>query len=295
MMKCTTSVVDPGCIIRKTDLKNIIMRWTALTAMLLCTHGGCVANRPAFEPHGKTYYLDGAGGWGFGRTEVAEGLRRAGYLGDVEVFDWSPSRIPLIDQVDPFGVNKLKAKDLANRIKKYKQQWPKQEVNIIALSAGTGVMTWALERLRGKYKVDNVFYVGSSLASNYDIRRALLSVKGRMYVYFSPHDMVLQFVRATGTIDHQLLTPVAGMVGLKGKGAQFGQVVNIGWDKKWERLGWKGGHTDCVNRSFVQYEIARKLMNKDTADATLAAESPAAPSQNAAGSGQRTRGGHEGR
>lgn len=232
--------------------------FTAASVLLLLS--GCHNSRSDFEPYGKTFYLDGAGGLGFGTSAVPEGLRRAGYLGDCEVFDWSTTKNPLLDQVDPLGFNKMHAKTLAHKIRAYRQKFPKQEVNVIALSAGTGVTVWALERLNGKYRVNNVFLLGSSLASSYDMRLALKSVKGEVYVYHSPHDAILAVVPMIGTVDGKLGAKVAGLVGLRGRPTRSNKIVNIGWEKKWERLGWNGGHTDCIGRTFVQYEIARKLM-----------------------------------
>ena len=235
-------------------------RWWVLSAALaVVTASGCSTAHPILEPYGKTYYLDGAGGWGFGRRDVPEGLRRGDYRGDCEVFDWSTTRIPLLDQVDPLGLNKLSARSLARRIKAYKQKYPDNHVNIIALSAGTGVVVWALERLKGEYKVNNVFFVGSSLAHSYDMDRALKSVGGKVHVYHSPRDLILPWVKLFGTVDGRVGSRVAGQLGLRIKESYRGKVVNIGWEKKWERLGWSGGHTDCVGRSFVQYEIARRL------------------------------------
>ena len=163
-----------GCEERGKTISHLMSqthpRWWALGAALaVVSVSGCSSSHPILEPYGKTYYLDGAGCWGFGRRDVPEGLRRADYRGDCEVFDWSTTRIPLLDQVDPLGVNKLAARSLARRIKAYKQKYPDNHVNIIALSAGTGITVWALERLKGEYKVNNVFFVGSSLAHSYDM------------------------------------------------------------------------------------------------------------------------------
>lgn len=221
---------------------------------------GCSASHPVLEPYGKTFYLDGAGGWRFGRRDVPEGLRRAGYRGDCEVFEWSTTRIPLLDHIDPFGANKLWARALARRIKAYKQKYPNNSVNLIALSAGSGVAVWALELLDGEYQVNNVVFVASSLSHDYNMDRALLSVAGKVYVYHSTRDAILPLAWVIGTVDGRVGAQIAGQVGLRDKESYGGKVVNIKWEKKWERLGWHGGHTDCVRRPFVQYEIANRLM-----------------------------------
>lgn len=248
-----------------------------LVVCMLSPAVGCGVSHAVLEPYGKTFYLDGAGGWRFGRRDVPEGLRRAGYRGDCEVFEWSTTHIPLLDHIDPLGANKLWASSLARRIKAYKQKYPHNPVNLIALSAGTGVAVWALERLKGEYQVNNVVLVGSSLSHQYDMDQALLSVAGKVYIYHSPRDAILPLAWVIGTVDGRLGARVAGQVGLHLKESYGGKVVNIKWEKKWERLGWKGGHTDCVSRPFVQYEIADRLMIESRRRKSESAPSASAP------------------
>ena len=73
----------------------------AAAALPLLLLVGCVGNPR--EEFGKTYYLDGAGNWGWGVAEVPQGLRSAGYQGDVEIFVWTSSLNPAIDQVNVLG------------------------------------------------------------------------------------------------------------------------------------------------------------------------------------------------
>ncbi len=241
-----------------------MMRWGGvglLWAMGMLT--GCHGPDRALEAYGKVFYLDGGGNWGFGTTDVPTGLRRAGYDGDCEVFNWTHTFNPALDQVNTVGA-RISARELARKIIEYKQRHPDEEVNVIALSAGTGVAIWALEYLGGRPQVNNVFFLGSSLSNGYELRRALRSVKGKLYNYYSPHDKVLQFVQlGMGTIDRQIGVEAAGQVGLK-DAERFGdKIVNIGWDKKYRRMGWNGAHTDYVNHRFIQYEVARRLMEGD--------------------------------
>lgn len=213
------------------------------------------------ERSGKTFYLDGGGNWGFGVDDVPGGLCRAGYKGDIEVFNWSRTLNPALDQINTPGA-RAAARDLARSIMKYKWRYPHNEVNLVGLSAGTGVIVWALEYLAGRPQVNNVFLMGSSLSCDYELRRALLSVKGKIYNYHSSHDAVLSFIQLSGlgTIDRRLGVQAAGQVGFQSRFGTPSQVVNIGWEEKWARLGWNGAHTDYVNSQFIQYEVAHKLM-----------------------------------
>jgi pimeloyl-ACP methyl ester carboxylesterase len=221
---------------------------------------GC-EKRGAAERFGKTFYLDGAGNWGFGASDVPEGLRQAGYHGDVEVFMWTISFNPLVDQLVT-GNARLRSAILANKIKEYARRHPDREINVIALSAGTGVAVWAVEQLDGKARVNNLILLGSSLSSTYDMRKALRHIDGNVVAYYSPHDNVLDAVRVVGTIDGKRGVDSIGQVGLHPPGGPFPQIVNIGWSRKYLPLGWAGAHTDCTNQLFVRRELSRHLIKQ---------------------------------
>ncbi len=229
-----------------------------LVAAALCS--GCAA-RGAAERFGKTFYLDGAGNWGFGSSDVPEGLRQAGYHGDVEVFMWTISFNPLVDQLAT-GNARLRSAILADKIKDYARRHPDCEINVIALSAGTGVAVWAIEQLDGKARVNNLILLGSSLSSTYDMRKALRHVDGKVVAYHSPHDNVLEAVRVVGTIDGKRGVDSVGQVGLHPPGGPYPQIVNIGWSRKYLPLGWAGAHTDCTNQVFVRRELSRHLVRE---------------------------------
>ena len=228
----------------------------AAAALPLLLLVGCVGNPR--EEFGKTYYLDGAGNWGWGVAEVPKGLRDAGYQGDVEVFIWTSSLNPAIDQVNVLG-NHLRAAMLTGKIQDYLRRHPDQDVNIIALSAGTGIATWAVEALNENEKIANMVLLGSSLSYNYDMSKALRRVRGKVYVYYSPHDeILLTGARALGTVDRKFVDG-AGLRGLHPNDGSSPKVVNIGWSSRYTRWGWTGAHTDATSPGFVQHEIARRL------------------------------------
>ena len=133
---------------------------SALAVMAIILISGCQSGNPKAEPFGKTYYLDGAGNLGFGTAQVPGGLQKAGYKGDVEVFIWTISLNPLIDQLNILGAAEAAGRRLAERIKDYKKRFPQNRVNIIALSAGTGVAVWACENLDSQSRIDNLVLLG---------------------------------------------------------------------------------------------------------------------------------------
>ena len=130
-------------------LRGDIVRMRIITTLLIsfCLIGTCgCQKRSTAENFGKTYYLDGAGNWGFGASEVPGGLEQAGYHGDVELYVWTLSFNPLVDQLNIPGA-RLRASALARRIEDYHERYPDRKINVIALSAGTGVATWAIRSI----------------------------------------------------------------------------------------------------------------------------------------------------
>lgn len=210
------------------------------------------------EKFGRTWYIDGAGNWGFGVLDVPLGLEDAGYKGQVSNYHWSLTMNPALDQTLRF-IARSSGAVLGAEISGYLKRNPGAEANIIALSAGTGVAVWAAESMKEPYKLNNIVIVGSSLSSRYDVRKALSNMKGKIYCYYSSSDPVLQGpVRLLGTIDGTF-DDSAGLVGLHGAGKSYGRVVNIGWNSKFVALGWTGGHADCTGRRFVRGEIAKRI------------------------------------
>jgi len=239
-----------------------------LGLLTLALASGCADPREKF---GRTWYIDGAGNWGFGVLDVPVGLQDAGYKGLVTNYHWSLTMNPALDQTLRF-IAKGAGAGLGNEITDYLKRNPDADANIIALSAGTGVGMWAIESVKPPYKVNNYVMVGSSLSSNYDCRKALANMKGKIYVYCSSSDPVLQGpVRALGTIDGTF-DDSAGLVGLHGPGKASGRIVNIGRTARHADLGWTGGHADCTNRAFVKAEISKWIVTQRRSSAGQTSE-----------------------
>ena len=240
------------------------------------------------EKFGRTWYIDGAGNWGFGAVGVPAGLEDRGYRGAVTNHRWSLTFNPALDQTLRF-IARGSGEALGREITDYLRRNPNADANIIALSAGTGVGIWAIENVRPPHKVNNFIMTGSSLSSRYDLTAALKNMKGNIYCYYTSSDPVLDGpVRALGTIDGTF-EESAGLVGLKGPGSNSGRVVNIARTSRHASLGWTGGHADCVTRRFVRGELYKHVVAGTPSqpihatDTAAAAHDPApAPSQSLA-------------
>lgn len=217
-----------------------------------------------------TYYLGGAGTLGgIGNGSVREGLRKGRYQGAINVIPWqSWFGDVLRDQIDRTR-NQREAQRVADEILQYQQTYPGRRVNIIALSAGTGIATWALERLPADANVGTVVFLGSSLSRRYDLTDALRRVDGRLYVYYSAADPILRYgLPLAGTVDREFQGPSAA--GLSGfalpPGASHEMIElynrklrNMAWKPRYERYGYRGLHTDGTSAPFVAEFIAPLL------------------------------------
>lgn len=252
---------------------------TLATACLLFAGGaGCarmvqfVAEREQYgeRSRGITFYIGGAGPIGHvGSFDVPAGLGEGGYPGYVEVFTWQ-GMTHAGDQIN-LSRNREKAAELASLIRRYARSYPAQKINIIALSAGTGIAAFALEYLPESVRVNDVVFLGCSLSSVYDMTRALKRVGGRLYVIYSPNDRVLRdVVWYTGTVDRSdAAQGVAGMEGFrlpdavqKDTRALYEKIRNIPYRAEFAEADYEGGHTGGTSREFVRQYLA-PLMRGD--------------------------------
>ncbi|HVP10403.1 MAG TPA: hypothetical protein VMV94_04350 [Phycisphaerae bacterium] len=253
--------------------------WLAALAALLVNWLGCsqfikVASgvrASGDKRQGITYYIGGAGPIGnVGWLDVPDGLTDAGYQGYVDVFVWQ-GFTHAGDQIN-LSRNHDKGSELATEIRQYKRSYPTREINIIALSAGTGVATFALEALPEGVKVDNVIFLGCSLSSQYNLTRALKRVRGGLYVIYSETDRILKdVVWYTGTVDRS--SAASGVAGLEGfrlpshpgpdSEMQYMKLHNVAYRPEFAEAGYKGGHIDTTSRAFICQYLAPVLMGRE--------------------------------
>lgn len=216
---------------------------------------------------GITFYLGGAGTFGsIGNLSVKQGLRAGKWPGAILVIPWqSWFGDVLRDQIDR-GRNVREAEGVAREIVQYQKQYPGRRVNIIALSAGTGIATWALEKLPEGVNVGTVVFLGSSLSRKYDLSAALRHIEGKLYVFYSGDDPILRYgLPIAGTVDREFEgASAAGLYGFALPGGASREVIelynskvrNMAWKPKYSRLGYRGRHTDGTSAEFVAAVIA---------------------------------------
>jgi hypothetical protein len=229
-------------------------------ALLFAT--GCTSTFTPEARHGMVIYCPGAGNWDLGDSGIRDGLRRAGFKGQVASVVWSVLANPAIDQTLRLNA-RVAGTRVARAIEKYIDTYPGQPISIVGLSAGTGIAMWALEDLKPGYKVDNVVLLSSSLHYTYNAGPALQHVRGKIYVYYSNLDAVLAGpMKIFGTIDGVYGGTGVGEVGLKSPVGQE-RIVNIGYKTSYRKYGYFGGHTDSTAMAFVENVLAKHLIRSE--------------------------------
>jgi pimeloyl-ACP methyl ester carboxylesterase len=249
----------------------------ALALALAAMSAGCSQMNGGpkdYSSHGDVYYLDGAGGgglisnWGRG---VNSGLQMAGFNGKYVEFPWETGMGVVADQIASDNYKRQKAGELAAIISKARSTYPDAPITLMGLSAGTAVAVFTLEALPPGCQVDNVVLLGASIGADYDLTKALRHVMGRVYVFTSENDAILNFaVPALGTADRQSGTvPAAGLAGFylpAGASPEtrrlYSKVTNVAWRASFEKDGDWGGHTDTTYPAFVRDYIAPLVMQE---------------------------------
>jgi pimeloyl-ACP methyl ester carboxylesterase len=232
----------------------------AFVLTTVTTLAGCAGAR-ATGPGPTVIFLDGSG-WAGSAGRVAQGLRAAGFRGHVESFPWTAALGPAPDHF-LVGHKKTKAEALARRIVERRRQFPRDELHLMGLSAGSAVVVFALEALPRGVDVDNVVLFEPSISGDYDLSAAMQHVGGFLYATSSPHDGVLAGVRLNADGD---TGQPAGLYGLRvpsdvQRYESYARVVNLPWRPPYAKLGWSGSHTGVTNSTFVREVIAPRVLS----------------------------------
>ena len=269
--------------------------WVAMPAILAAVivvgalAAGCAQvnyTSPERYERGLVVCLSGAGGMMGECDRIRDGLASGGVDHAIETFDWSRGDV-LSDQVSA-DANRRMAGTLARRLESYMAQHPGRPVHVVGISAGTGLLIWALEDLQQGFQVEGAVLMASSLDTKYNLGRALAKVRDHIYCFGSPIDPVLGLgVTVTGTVDRGGGL-AGGLVGFSppngasdaDKEAYKQKLAMITWWPGDWVLGNSGTHLGSTSPTFVRLRIAPLIMGnglpKTEAGGGNAAPAPAA-------------------
>jgi len=252
-------------------------------AAIAAIAAGCAktnSTSPARYEQGLVIVLGGAGGNMLGEGKRIQGsLASAGVNRAIEVFEWSQGDV-LEDQVD-MSRNRYKADELARRVEEYEARYPGRPVHLVGISAGTGLIVWALEDLPRGTKVTGAVLLASSLGSRYDLTAALGNVTDAIYSFSSVADAVLGIgVTMTGPVDRseEMAGGFAGFSPPQGAPESTRQLykeklVQRPWWPGDIVLGNLGDHIGTTSPMFIRARVSPLVMGHKGAEGEASAES----------------------
>lgn len=249
------------------------VRWLASVAFLLIAVGsvGCAPNVEKVDPSkGYILYLNGAAGFTLSDQSFTEALAEQCPQAQLMGYDWTGwyRGLPAMTEIDR---NRKKARDIAQLIQSRKAAAPDQPIDLVAHSAGTGMVVFALELLPPQIKVRHVVLLASALSPTYDLSKALTHVEGKVYAMNSPRDDVLPFTDTFGTID-RVYAPAAGIGGFikpeLGDPSQYAKLTQLMYDPAWKVHGYNGNHFSVLSDDIARKIIAPLLVGPESASPT---------------------------
>lgn len=266
--------------------------------LLLCLAAGpgaAVAAAPAAEPpvdakpadvKASLFHAPGIAGEHVIDRELIRGLRRGGFDGTTEIHDWTEDHRG-IAALYGRKRHRAQARLLAEKIEERRREQPGGRVVLTGHSGGSGIVVWALENLPDDVLVDDVLLLAPALSPGYDLSKALKHVRGKMYAFTSPNDViVLGFgTQLFTTIDGQK-GDAAGRVGftcpVDADAAAYEKLVPMPYDKAWMKLGNIGDHIGVMSARFAERVLTPLISAGPAAKTDPDPPAPAAAEKRAA-------------
>ncbi|MFO8012790.1 MAG: hypothetical protein R6X20_05725 [Phycisphaerae bacterium] len=219
--------------------------------------------------YGRVYLLSGAGGMMGECDRIRDGLKQGGARRPIETFHWSRGGV-LTDQTG-VEANRRKARQLARRIEAFKRVSPGAPVHLIGVSAGTGLVVWALEDLEPGVDATAGILISSSLDTRYDLSEALANTRDGIYSFKSVADTVLSLgVTWAGTVDRNggLAGGLVGFATPAGASEETKRLYKeklheIGWWPGDTVLGHLGDHLGATNPAYVKEKVAPIVLGEE--------------------------------
>lgn len=188
------------------------------------------------------------------------GIHEGGYAGESEIYDWTAGD-PGVAALLARRRNEREADKVAARIKQLLTDNPQLKIRLVGHSGGAGLAAWALERLPEGMQVETLVFVAPALSPRYDLSKALAHVRGKLYAFTSPNDVIVLSAgtRLLGTIDG-LKVEAAGLHGfVKPEGAddaQYAKLVPMPYTAEWMDFDNIGDHIGPMGRTFAREVIS---------------------------------------
>jgi len=240
----------------------LLILWMSLSACC----GGCGSPVQPYLSQsrlerGFVLVLTGIEGRSRFNEAIADGLANGGCPYAIEIYDWTSSWMPLVDQNSPRR-NQNKAYDVALRVARYQLAYPDRPVFLVGQSGGGGMAIWTAERLHGR-RVDGIVLLAASVSPSYRLDRALAASRQGIVNFYSERDM---FLLGFGTTVFRTMdgshSKSAGMVGfaVPPPPAAYGKLFQVPFHSRMSASGHYGLHVTSGAEGFVREYVTPILM-----------------------------------
>lgn len=230
-----------------------------MTLLGLCC-GGCF--RDHSQPYldstrldkGYVLVLTGIEGRSRFNTAIAHGMAQGGCPYAIEIYDWTGSWMPLVNQ-ESVQRNKNRACDIASKVLRYKMTYPDRPVFLVGQSGGAAMSIWAAECLNGR-TVDGIVLLAASISPEYRLDRAINNSKRGIVSFYSERDV---FLLGFGTTVFRTMdgshSKSAGMVGFaypEPPPAAYSRLYQVPFNERMSASGNYGLHMTSGSADFVK-------------------------------------------
>jgi pimeloyl-ACP methyl ester carboxylesterase len=168
MVDLLTAMFAPYPLARKLML--------ALLTGILASSLGCSNSSKGSAP-GMVILVPGVAGDGSWYRNVVPALRSAGDQRTVESFRWGAPSFAFFLNFNSVSIHEAAERQLADRIVAYREQHPMEKLDIVAHSAGGGVILGALSKLPPGVRVNDVILLHPSVSPRISAVEAARSVR----------------------------------------------------------------------------------------------------------------------
>jgi hypothetical protein len=258
------SVLEMRCVCR-----GLMFAGWAVVALSV---SGCAYFKTAMTEqrleHGYVIVLPGIEGPSAFNSNVAQGLIDADTKMGVEVLDWTTGLSPaFLVHLQNQKRNREQARDLAERIILYQDEYPGRPVYLVGHSGGAGMALMTLEALPEDRQIEGVVLLAGAISRDYDLRYALSKTSRGIWNYHSPGDWFYLVAGTSlfGTID-RVHAPSAGAYGFRvpeilseAERQLYAKLHQVPYQFRMMAYGNYGGHFGPVMRSFSRNELSKLI------------------------------------
>lgn len=220
---------------------------------------------------GLILVLTGIEGYSFLNVGILCGLIDGGVEHAVDIVDWTTGKKFLyLYHLRGWTRNNRVAKELAERINDYQDQYPGRPVWLVGHSGGGGMALLTAAALPEDRHVTGIVLLAAAVSPTFDLHPVATRVARGIWNYYSQLDwFFLSFgTMLLGTMDGRHVC-AAGAAGFRGPTAdelvKNGSLIQRPW--RWRMLSQfhLGEHFGCAHRVFIAEEIVPLIRARDEA------------------------------